>query len=83
MAVKKIITVFGATGQQGGPVAQIFLSDPKLKDEWAVRAVTRDTSKEPAKKLESQGAEVVAVSCCPRICTHLLTTDHNLSRRPT
>lgn len=61
MAGKKIITVFGATGSQGGSVVNVFLHDPKLKGEWSVRAVTRDTTKESAKKLESQGAEVVSV----------------------
>ncbi|KAH7111504.1 hypothetical protein B0J13DRAFT_534353 [Dactylonectria estremocensis] len=59
MAGKKIITVFGATGQQGGSVVDIFLNDPKLKNEWSVRAVTRDITKESAKKLAAQGAEVV------------------------
>lgn len=62
MASKKIITVFGATGQQGGSVVETFLNDPKLKSEWTVRAVTRDTTKASAKKLQEKGAEVVAVS---------------------
>ncbi|KAK5662186.1 hypothetical protein OQA88_8091 [Cercophora sp. LCS_1] len=60
MAGKKIITVFGATGAQGGSVANIFLHDPKLKDTWTVRAVTRDVTKPAAKKLQEQGAEVVS-----------------------
>jgi len=60
MAGKKIITVFGATGAQGGAVADIFLHDPKLKSDWTVRAVTRNVTSDAAKKLESQGAEVVA-----------------------
>ncbi|KAL2755048.1 hypothetical protein ACRALDRAFT_1077177 [Sodiomyces alcalophilus JCM 7366] len=57
---KKIITVFGATGKQGGSVADIFLNDPKLKDDWAVRGVTRNTSSDRAKALASKGVEVVA-----------------------
>jgi len=61
MASKKIITVFGATGAQGGAVANMFLRDAKLKPQWAVRAVTRDTSKPAATKLRDEGAEVVAV----------------------
>ena len=61
MASKRIITVFGATGSQGGSVAKIFLEDPKLTAGWTVRAVTRDTTKENAKKLQSKGAEVVSV----------------------
>lgn len=67
MAGKKIITVFGATGAQGGAVVQTFLNDPKLKSEWSVRAVTRNTTKETAKKLERQGAEVVSVSSLPHV----------------
>jgi uncharacterized protein YbjT (DUF2867 family) len=59
MGDKKIITVFGATGIQGGSVADIFLNDPKLKQAWIVRAVTRDVNKEAAKKLANQGAEVI------------------------
>lgn len=61
MAGKKIITVFGATGQQGGSVVDIFLNDEKLKNEWSVRAVTRDISKESAKRLAAKGAETVQV----------------------
>ena len=72
MAAKKIITVFGATGSQGGSVARIFLQDPKLTADWTVRAVTRDTTKDNAKKLQSQGAEVVAVSRNPLLQTRLL-----------
>lgn len=62
MAEKRIITVFGATGNQGGAVVEQFLNDPKLSSTWTVRGVTRDISKDSAKKLASQGAEVVAVS---------------------
>jgi uncharacterized protein YbjT (DUF2867 family) len=64
MSAKRIITVIGATGNQGGAIVNTFLKDPKLNSTWAVRAVTRDVSKESAKKLASQGAEVVAVRFC-------------------
>ncbi|ROT42288.1 NmrA-like family protein [Sodiomyces alkalinus F11] len=57
---KNIITVFGATGKQGGSVVDIFLNDPKLKNDWTVRAVTRDTSSDRAKALAPKGVEVVA-----------------------
>ena len=60
MSAKKIITVFGATGKQGGSVIDIFLSDPKLKD-WSVRGVTRDINKASSKALAGKGVEVVAV----------------------
>lgn len=59
---KKIITIIGATGGQGGSVAHTFLNDPTLKSEWTVRGVTRDASTDRAKKLAGQGAEVVSVS---------------------
>ena len=55
---KKIITVFGATGAQGGGLAHAILSDKN--SEFAVRAVTRDPSSDKAKKLADMGAEVVA-----------------------
>ncbi|KAM8960346.1 nmrA-like family domain-containing protein 1 [Pelodytes ibericus] len=54
--MKKIITVFGATGSQGGSVAKALLADGT----FAVRAVTRDASKPAALKLKQEGAEVVA-----------------------
>ncbi|KAK4196428.1 NmrA-like family-domain-containing protein [Triangularia verruculosa] len=60
MSNKNIITVFGATGVQGGSVADIFLHDPKLTSNWTVRAVTRDITKESAKQLQQKGADVIA-----------------------
>ncbi len=58
MSEKKIITVFGATGAQGGGLVRAILAD---KDGgYAVRAVTRDTSSDKAKALVAQGAEVVS-----------------------
>lgn len=55
----KIIAVVGSTSGQGASVAQIFLSDPKLKETWKVRGITRDPSKAAAQELAAQGAEVV------------------------
>ena len=57
MSQKKIITVFGATGSQGGGLARAILNDPH--SEFSVRAVTRDKTSEKAKALERLGAEVV------------------------
>lgn len=62
MASKKLLVVFGATGAQGGSVAKAVLADPKMRESWAVRGITRDTSKPPAKELKELGAEVVSVS---------------------
>jgi uncharacterized protein YbjT (DUF2867 family) len=58
MSSKKIITVFGATGAQGGGLARAILSDKN--SEFSVRAVTRDTNSDKAKELAKLGAEVVA-----------------------
>ena len=58
MATKKIITVFGATGAQGGSLAKAILSDPN--GEFAARAVTRNVNSDKAKELGKLGAEVVA-----------------------
>ncbi len=51
----KLITVFGATGQQGGAVARALLA----KGGFQVRAVTRNPDSEKAKALITAGAEVV------------------------
>ncbi len=51
---KKIITVFGATGAQGGGLARAILAD---KDsEFALRAVTRKPESDAAKALAAAGA---------------------------
>ena len=53
---KKIITVFGATGAQGGGLAHAILAD---KDsEFALRAVTRKPDSEAAKALAAAGAQI-------------------------
>ncbi|XP_066268318.1 nmrA-like family domain-containing protein 1 [Branchiostoma lanceolatum] len=51
----KVITVFGATGAQGGPVASALLEDPEFK----VRIVTRSASSAKAKALQERGAWVI------------------------
>ncbi|KAL9003241.1 MAG: hypothetical protein Q9188_003881 [Gyalolechia gomerana] len=57
---KRIITVLGSTGKQGGSVVKRILGDSKASSQFHVRAVTRDPSKDSAKYLASLGAEVVA-----------------------
>ena len=54
---KKIITVFGATGAQGGGLVRAILNDPA--SEFSVRAVTRNIYSEKALALHQLGAEVV------------------------
>ena len=60
----KVLTVFGATGVQGGSVIRAVLADPALSKSFKIRAITRDPSKGAAKELKEQGVEVVSV------CSH-------------
>ncbi|XP_008056742.1 nmrA-like family domain-containing protein 1 [Carlito syrichta] len=55
MANKKVITVFGATGAQGGSVARAILENKN----FAVRALIRDVTRPNAQVLRDLGAEVV------------------------
>ena len=57
MSDKKIITVFGATGAQGGGLARAILSDSS--SEFTVRAVTRDPDSDKSKAFAAMGAEIV------------------------
>ncbi|KZV98379.1 NAD(P)-binding protein [Exidia glandulosa HHB12029] len=55
MATKRIVTVFGATGSQGGSVAKYLLEDGT----FAVRAVTRNAESPAAQGMCCNGAEIV------------------------
>ncbi|KXJ87040.1 HSCARG dehydrogenase [Microdochium bolleyi] len=59
---KKLLAVFGATGNQGGSVIRHVLADPVLSSSYAIRAITRDTASARAAALVSGGgvAELVA-----------------------
>jgi FlaA1/EpsC-like NDP-sugar epimerase len=54
----KIIAVTGATGAQGGGVVNIMRKSPG----WQIRAVTRNSESDAAKKLASDGIQVVQAS---------------------
>ncbi|KAF4983963.1 hypothetical protein FZEAL_755 [Fusarium zealandicum] len=58
--MSKILTVFGATGNQGGSVVRAILNDPALSKEFKIRGITRDASKPAAKELASKGVEVIS-----------------------
>lgn len=58
MQAKKIITVIGATGAQGGGLVRAILNDPT--SEFKARAVTRNPQTPKAQALAACGAEVVA-----------------------
>jgi uncharacterized protein YbjT (DUF2867 family) len=57
MQTQKVITIFGATGAQGGGLAHAILQDKN--SDFTVRAVTRDTNSDKAKELAQLGAELV------------------------
>lgn len=58
MADKKIITVLGATGAQGGGLVRAIHADPASP--YRARVVTRNPASDAAKALAALGAEVVA-----------------------
>ncbi|MBI5784551.1 MAG: NmrA/HSCARG family protein [Rhodocyclales bacterium] len=58
MPEKKIITVVGATGAQGGGLVRAMLADPGSP--FVPRALTRKPDSEKARALAKLGAEVVA-----------------------
>ena len=55
----KLLTVFGATGQQGGSVVDYVINDPELSKQYKVRGITRDTTKPAAQALQQKGVEVI------------------------
>ncbi|KAL8995935.1 MAG: hypothetical protein Q9169_004436 [Polycauliona sp. 2 TL-2023] len=57
--MSKIITVFGATGNQGGSVIASIQSNSKLSSEYKIRGVTRDPSKPKGQALADKGVELV------------------------
>jgi len=57
----KILTVFGATGQQGGALIQHILRHPQLSELYKIRGVTRDVSGQISRAIADQGVEMVEV----------------------
>ena len=53
--MSRLITVFGATGAQGGDVVKALLAGGKFK----VRGITRSVESKKAKELASKGVEMV------------------------
>ena len=53
------LTVFGATGNQGGSVINTILSNETLAAKYRLRAVTRDVTSSSAKTLAARGCAVV------------------------
>ena len=55
----KLITIFGATGNQGGSVISAILDHPEFASKYKLRGITRDPTKPSAQKLASKGVEPV------------------------
>jgi len=59
MTPKKILVVFGATGNQGGSVINSILSDPITAGQFQITGITRDPSKPSALALAENGVKLV------------------------
>ena len=59
MASKKIITVFGATGNQGSSVIDTILAQPNLSAKYELRGVTRSKNGSKAQAVAAKGVEMV------------------------
>ncbi|KAM0327462.1 hypothetical protein ACHAQA_005750 [Verticillium albo-atrum] len=56
--MSKLLTVFGATGNQGSSVIKAVLANSVLTKEFSIRGITRDVSKPAAQELISKGVDV-------------------------
>ncbi|KAI6787662.1 hypothetical protein KC363_g9029 [Hortaea werneckii] len=56
---KKLLTIFGATGNQGGSIIDVVLASPDLSTKYALRGITRDPSSAKSRALASQGVDMV------------------------
>lgn len=59
--MRNLLTVFGATGQQGGNLISFILARPGLSQLYKLRGVTRDIRKPAAVALSGKGVEMVQV----------------------
>lgn len=59
MSQKKLLTIFGATGNQGGSILATYLSRPDLQSKYSLRGITRDPASSKSRALASQGVEMV------------------------
>ncbi|KAM0255741.1 hypothetical protein ACHAQJ_005495 [Trichoderma viride] len=57
--MSKVLTVFGATGSQGGSVIRSVLSHPTLSSIYKIRGVTRSLTSDASKALEDSRVEMI------------------------
>jgi uncharacterized protein YbjT (DUF2867 family) len=62
MASKKLLTILGATGNQGGSVIDVVLANPEFQQKYRLRGVTRNASSASAQELTKKGVEMVSAS---------------------
>lgn len=55
---KRLITIFGATGNQGGSVVNTILGHKNLSQQFSLRGITRNISSDKAKALANKGVEL-------------------------
>jgi uncharacterized protein YbjT (DUF2867 family) len=55
---KKLLTIFGGTGNQGGSIISVILANPSLNSQFSLRAITRDTTSPKAQALAAKGVEL-------------------------
>lgn len=59
---KKLLVVFGATGNQGSSVIDFVLKDKELSQQYSIRAIGRDASSSGMQALAAKGVEVVSAN---------------------
>ncbi|KAK0124013.1 hypothetical protein ONS95_009000 [Cadophora gregata] len=59
MSAKKVLVVFGVTGNQGGSVVNLILGDPSISEQFEIHGVTRDPTKPTAIALAERGVTLL------------------------
>ncbi|KAK4552505.1 hypothetical protein LTR86_010349 [Recurvomyces mirabilis] len=56
---KRLLTIIGATGNQGGSILDVFFSQSKLQAKYELRGVTRDPNSKKSQSLKDKGVDMV------------------------
>lgn len=59
--MSKILTIFGATGNQGLSIIEHVLADPILSTTYTIRAITRNPNQPAAQSLAAKGSSIQVV----------------------
>lgn len=62
MTSKKLLTIFGATGNQGGSVIDAIIRDEELQEKYTLRGISRHVTSQSAKALIEKGVEMVTAN---------------------